>query len=378
MTANAYSQRELVADISPDVARCTVSAEIRCGLSGEAIRLKFREEYARDAVEYCAVSVQKGEEIRKVTFCGADGFMIQPGQSVLSDSLNWQIESGQTLKIYICYGESFSKSETSLEQTHSCQGDYTLEGYQPVEYKNPLPGVPFTERLCGLKEVQIYAEEKSAAIAVLGDSIAEMGVWVDPLRERIRKLHPEVTLLNYGIGGNRLLRDTNVPAFAGQNAFGKSALSRLDEDLFEAEGIGAVILAMGINDIAQPGGPLGFSPPQEEICSADSLIFGLKEALNRCREKKLKVAGVTITPFKGYETYKEESAAIRREVNRWILESGEFDLVIDLAAYLADPSDPEQLIPNGSIGDNLHPGFEIGAMAANKMDADAICRLVIA
>ena len=37
MTANAYSQRELVADISPDVARCTVSAEIRCGLSGEAI-----------------------------------------------------------------------------------------------------------------------------------------------------------------------------------------------------------------------------------------------------------------------------------------------------------------------------------------------------
>ena len=69
----------------------------------------------------------------------------------------------------------------------------------------------------------------------------------------------------------------------------------------------------------------------------------------------LKVFGATLTPFRGARYWTPAGEAKREAVNRWIRDSGAFDGVIDFAAALADPGDPEQLAPPFDSGDHLHP-----------------------
>jgi lysophospholipase L1-like esterase len=55
----------------------------------------------------------------------------------------------------------------------------------------------------------------------------------------------------------------------------------------------------------------------------------------------------------GYDTPEKE--AVRDAVNQWIRTSGEYDAVVDLDQALADPADPDALLPAYDFGDHLHP-----------------------
>jgi len=374
-TANAFAQRELAAAISPNVAGCTVSATVRLGLSGAGIKLVFEESYGKNAAEYREVTVKLGEKLAGITVNGEKSFSVAPGQRVITDAVDLSVSAGEELTVYIAVGDNMSMSETSAEQLHSASGNYCSGDFVAQPYKNPLPGAPFNERLCGLKEVLVNAPD-AAAIAAFGDSVTESAVWVKPLAERISALRTNTALLNLGIGGNRLLRDTNVPAMMGINAFGKAGLSRIGSDVFELSRVKAVIFALGINDIAQPGGPAGFSPPIEELCTVEELTSGIKEFVLQCRENGLAVIGTTITPFKGYPSYSAASAAIRNETNEWIKSCALFDYVIDLAQQLSDPEDPESLAPGFGVGDGLHPNPVGGASAVEKIDVEEMLRAI--
>lgn len=370
VTAAAFAQRELAKGISPDVSGCTVKATIESGLTGGAFRLVFAEDYGSTAAEYIsAVAEVAGRKVR-LTFGGAKAFAVNPGQRMVSDPVKMPVGSGETVTLWLAVGAHASASETAIEQQHTGRGDYSQDGFQAEPYKCPLPGAPFTERLCGLKELQVEVKEAAdtGSIAVFGDSIAESAVWIKPLQKRIRDENRTITLLNLGIGGNRLLKNTNVPMMMGINAFGNAGLDRLEGDVLALEGVKGVIVAMGINDIAQPGGAPGFSPPLHELCTAEELKAGLAEVVKRCRAKGLAVIGATITPFKGYSSYNEVTADIRTEVNEWILSCGLFDMVIDLGKLLGSPEDPEAIPENWQIGDHLHPNPIGGAAAAEQVD----------
>ena len=80
-----------------------------------------------------------------------------------------------------------------------------------------------------------------------------------------------VSVVNAGIGGNRILTPESYPPpqpFAG----GPSALQRLDRDLFGLSGLSAVVLLEGINDISAGA-------------SADAIIAGMKELVSRVKAK---------------------------------------------------------------------------------------------
>lgn len=375
ITANAFAQRELAAAISPNVAGCTVSVVVKAGLSGDGVKLVFEEAYGKQPAQYLEVTAKLGEKLACITVNGKKSFCVAPGQRVTTDPVDLCVKAGEELTLYIAVGDSMSMSETSQEQTHSASGNFCNGGFVAESYKNPLPGAPFNERLCGLKEI-LVCTPNAAAIAAFGDSVTESAVWVNPLAERIVIARPGIALLNLGIGGNRLLRDTNVPAMMGINAFGKSGISRLSSDVFGLSGIKAVIFALGINDIAQPGGPMGFSPPVEELCTVVELTAGIADVVGQCREKGLAVIGTTITPFKGYPSYSETSAAIRNETNEWIKSCGLFDYVIDFAALLSDPADPESLAPGFGVGDGLHPNPMGGAAAVEKVNVEEMLKAI--
>lgn len=374
ITANAFAQRELAPAISPDVRNCTVRASVNAGLSGSGIQLVFEEGYGRAAADYRSVVLEIGGKSYDVLFRGKPSFTVSPGELIVSDGLPVPVQAGEKLTLYIAMGDSPSMSETTLEQRHSAPGDYTHGGFEPVEYKNPLPGVPFNERLCGLREIRVEGE--GVSIAAFGDSVTESAVWTIPLAQKLAALRPDMALLNLGIGGNRLLRDTNVPAMAGLNAFGRAGLRRLDGDVLSLQGVKAVIVALGANDIAQPGGPPGFSPPASELCSFEELRDGLQVVIGRCRAKGLGVIGATITPFKDYPSYGEASAKVRNEINAWIRDGGAYDYVLDLAALLCDPADSEKLAPGFGLGDGLHPNPAGGAAAVEQIDVEAMLRAV--
>jgi lysophospholipase L1-like esterase len=180
--------------------------------------------------------------------------------------------------------------------------------------------------------------------------------WPDDLARRLDAVRgPTLSVVNAGIGGNEILLDRQ-PA-----VFGPSALSRLDRDVLAQSGARVVILLEGINDI---GG---------DHATAVRLIEADQQIIARVHARGLRILGGTLTPFGGshdqfdgdYGTAFGERQ--RQELNRWIRTSGAFDGVIDFDAAVADPANPERMLPLYDSGDHLHPGDAGYAAMANAI-----------
>jgi lysophospholipase L1-like esterase len=210
-----------------------------------------------------------------------------------------------------------------------------------------------------LTGVDVMAPGDAATIVALGDSITDGSHstvdanhrWPDILAARLaarggRKLG----VLDAGIGGNRILHD------ASSNVrYGVNALARFDRDVLAQPGVGYVIVLEGINDLGHPG----TSAPASETVTADDLIAGLKQMIERAHERGLKIFGATLTPFEnlahpGY--YTPEKEAKRKAINQWIRTGGAFDGVIDFDRALRDPAHPDRILAGYDGGDHLHPG----------------------
>ena len=122
-------------------------------------------------------------------------------------------------------------------------------------------------------------------------------------------------------------------------------------------GVKYLIVLEGINDI----GHAGSSAPASEAVTADDLIAGLTQIIDRAHEKGIKVIGATITPFEGEANlkrgyYTPEKAKIRETVNQWIRTGKAFDGVVDFDKAVRDPAHPSKILPAYDSGDQLHPG----------------------
>lgn len=117
-------------------------------------------------------------------------------------------------------------------------------------------------------------------------------------------------------------------------------------------GVGAVILFDGTNDV-------GSGIP------ADVVIAAMRDIAAKAHGAGLKIIAATLLPRgappspAGLEE-RPSYVDARRRVNEFIRSGGAFDGVIDFAAVLADPDDPDHLapvfLPNpAGPGDGLHP-----------------------
>ena len=191
-----------------------------------------------------------------------------------------------------------------------------------------------------------------ASIGTIGDSITDgFGStldsnrrWTDRLAERFagRIGGPPLAVLNGGIAGNSLL--------VGQlgDVTGSSALSRLDRDVLARPGVRWLVVFEGINDI-------GYAAP--DVITANVLIVAYRQIIARAHDRGIKVIGATLSPFLGSGAgyYTAAKDQVRQAVNRWILNSGEFDGTFDFDAVLRDPARPAALLPAYDSGDHLHP-----------------------
>jgi len=341
----------------------TVRQIVHVSAGGKRVRVRLSNAYgagalgigaARVALRSAGASIVPGSD-RALTFGGSPSTTIPPGAVAVSDPVNLQVpDLGDiAVSLYIA-GREVGATEHSLglQTTYiSAEGDFS--GAESLPTKTTSPSIYF------LAGVEVDASGRSGAIVALGDSITD-GLhstvdanrrWPNRLAERLRapKGGSRVAVLNAGISGNRVLHDS----------VGTNALARLDRDVLVQAGARYLIVLLGINDIGIPGS-----------ASADEIIAGHRQIIDRAHAMGLKVYGGTLTPFQAFLPglyYTPDGEAKRQAINQWIRTGKAYDAVIDFDKAIRDPGNPTRLRSAYDSGDNLHPND-----AGYKAMADAI------
>jgi lysophospholipase L1-like esterase len=348
-----------------DPFNVTIRQLVRVAVAGKRLRLRFSNEGGSDPLVLGAVhvgaagpdgNVLAGSD-HVVTFDGHGDVAIPAGAPLLSDPLDLKVEALEKLVISIHIPGSFSRSGHSLFQyVAGLPGDQTASVSLPNARIMHLPAL--------VTQIDVDPVSADSVVVTLGDSITEGAQstnnafrgWPDRLAERLAAAHSHWSVVNTGIGGNRLLR----------YGAGPSALARLDRDVFSISGVKAIILLEGINDIGR-----GFYPPTEPV-TAEALIAADKQIIARAHAKGIKVYGATLTPYKGAHYFMPEGEQVREAYNQWIKTGAAFDGVVDFAPVVADKSDPTTFDPRYNHNDKLHPNDEGYKAMADSIDLNIL------
>lgn len=349
-----------VAQANPDAkigsADTTFREIVHVSIGGPAVRIILTNELGRDSLTIGAADVALsagGSEINPsaagaLTFNGRPSITIPPGALVVSDPVNLKLPPSSNLAVSI-----FVPSQTISQVTQHSFADQTsytatgnVAGATTLSVPEEIESWPF------LKGVDVKADEKTAAIVAFGDSITDgahstrnaNARWPDVLSRRLLadKKTANLSVLNEGIGGNRVLHD----------GYGPSALARFDRDVLAQAGVKYLIILESINDIGHAQDP----HRPYDVVSADDLIAGLSQLATRAHTHGIKVFGATLTPYVGAKYSSPAGETMRAAINEWIRTTNQLDGVIDFDKVTRDPANPTVFLPADDSGDNLHPG----------------------
>jgi lysophospholipase L1-like esterase len=340
----------------PSPANSTYRNVVRVSAGGSSLRVQLTNEFgarpltigaAHIALSAGSGAIQPGSD-HALTFNGQPSVIIPPGAPVFSDPMPIQVAplSSLAVSVYLptqtiddttCHQDARSTTLITVGDTTAAQ---TLTDPRPVY------------SWCFVKAIDVTTHANAAAIVCFGDSITDGALstrdtnrrWPDVLAQRLQQ-NPgtaHLSVLNEGIGGNRLLHDGTGP----------NAIARLDRDVLAQSGVRYLIILEGINDIghtAQPREP-------GDVITAQDAIFALTQLVTSAHTHHIKVLGATLTPYVGASYASPAGEQMRETVNQWIRTSGVFDGVIDFDQIARDPAKPTVYAPDVDSGDHLHPG----------------------
>lgn len=372
VSAHAAAPLEAYEGYVPDVTGRTVRCDISVGMSGQRLRLIFTERLSKTPVTYGHMVISVKGQVRTLTFGGQESVTIPTDGEVFSDPVELPVSIGDILTLWMYNsGDTFSMTATRLESSYSVPGDMCGADFEPQPFETEY-GTTLNQPLCSYTRIEVEtAEESACAIAAFGDSITAMELWTPTLREMIAAARPHTALVNLGIGGNRLLRDTGFPSHPGVEFFGRSGLSRFDTDCLSQPGLRGIIIALGINDLGAPGDDAYWNPPRSDFPTFEQLTGGFVQLVDRCRKLGLTVACATITALNGTWTYTDEVENMRCRVNDWIRTCGQFDAVLDFDAAIGQGKG-QPMLPEFDSGDHIHPNKDGGKAMAQSVDVDEL------
>lgn len=340
----------------------TVGMIVHTSIAGSKLRVRLSNPFGGMTVAVGSAHValrSKESEIvagsdHALTFGGKPGCTIGPGMVLLSDVVDMAAPRQADLAVSLYFpGETGPpSSHNGLHTSYvSKSGDLT----SATAIADAIP----TQLHYFLESVDVLAPAGAALVVALGDSITEGfrstpdtdRTWPAVLSARLaaERTTSNLAVANMGIGGNRILRDGT----------GASALARFDRDVLSLPGVQWVVMLEGINDIGRAN---------TEPASAEELIGGFRQIIERAHVHGLKVVGCTLPPYEGANYFREEGEATRQALNAWIRTGGAFDAVADFEAATRDPQHPARLRAEFDPGDHLHPndaGYRAMAEAIN-------------
>lgn len=381
-------------DTSPQFVNQSIRNIVNTHRGGEVVRVRLSNEFGDRPVTFRNVFIGLEDEPgqpntdaadqlddasivpgsnRRLTFNGNNAVTIEPGRSVNSDSARLRVESFQDLAISF-----FLPNLTGPATQHSSamQTNFVALGNQSSD-ETGIPYVPSGQSWFFLTDVDVRAGAEAGTVVAFGDSITDglestpdvNNRYPDFLAQRLQNDYrfDHLSTENQGIAGNRVLRDN----------IGPSALNRLDSDVLSQPGVTDVILAAGINDLANP--PFIGTPDQN--ADAEDVIAGLKEIIRRTHAQGICIYGGTLTPpgnlldparppFTTYST--PEVNAEREKVNRFIRTTALFDGVFDFDRAVRDPANPQALQDRFANVDNFHPNDAGYQRLAQEVDLSLV------
>jgi lysophospholipase L1-like esterase len=339
----------------------TIRQIVHLSIGGSKVRVRLSNEFGAKPVLIgtASIAIPAGTSdvvsasLRPLTFGGSKSVIIPPGAPVVSDPVEFNVAplSNVAVSLYLPAATDLGTVHATGLQTAfvSTTGDFTASAEFPIVDR-------FANRFF-LTGVMVEPSSPTRAIVAFGDSITDGSAstvnanarWPDVLSRRLKEGGISAAVLNQGIAGNRVLSD----------GAGISALARFERDVLSQPGVSHVVIFLGINDIGIPGTAI---EPGGIVRTADEIITGYKQLVERARLRSIKVIGSPLTPFEnafagtpnqGY--FAPDKEAKRLAVNNWIRTSGAFDGVIDFDRVLADAAHPSAIAAAYDSGDHLHP-----------------------
>jgi lysophospholipase L1-like esterase len=281
---------------------------------------------------------------------------------VRSDPVGLHVNRGDELRVDLYLPEAVMHStgnHTWTPMQVSLTGNYvgspTLPTIPTPTIAGPDTGV-MPIPLPYLHSVEVHGPPAGAVVACLGDSITSG--WPEQTAALL-KGRIEVAMLNMGIAGNRLCTDAG-PSIA---SYGRSGLSRLEDDVLDVTGVTDLVIALGTNDLGLPG----TAAPLNDLPSAAQLIEAHAVLIDRATQAGLRVTLATTTPFMPAKGYDHRRDDVRTTVNDWIRSHA--PNVADFDAAVRSASSPDRLDASLDCGDHLHPNDDGKRRLAHTMAA---------
>jgi lysophospholipase L1-like esterase len=336
----------------------TLRETVHLSLGGSQIRVMLSNLFGKQPLIIKSVTVARAKpgmpgEIEKETsvrarFNGAKDVSVPAGAEVTSDAISIPVEPLSDVAVSMKIGRA---PDCATSHPGARATAFLAKGNQTKSER--LTDAEHFEHWYFLSRVGVVGGVSKGAITAFGDSITDghgattdkNDRWTDVLAAR---LAPQgVAVLNAGIGGNRVLLD----------GLGPSGISRFDRDALGAEGVRAVIILEGINDIGMLDREKEH-PQEDHDALLNRLEAAMKGMVAKAHQQQVCVIGGTLTPFLGSEYYHpgQRSETDRKTFNTWIRTSGTFDGIIDFDKMMSDPALPGHLAADADSGDHLHPG----------------------
>ncbi|MGY5135754.1 SGNH/GDSL hydrolase family protein [Streptomyces nigrescens] len=348
----------------------TVRQIVRVTGSGTSARIKLSHRYGTAPLELAGATIaltdkgaaERAGSVRPLTFGGARSVRVPAGEEIYSDAAEVHVAPFESLTVSLYFARPTGPASFHAQAyatTYRATGDQ-LAAADPAVFGETTVSWYYLAAV----ELADGGPARDDTVVVFGDSLTDGFAstidvnrrYSDALAERLADQGTPRPVLNQGIGGNLLLNDSAW--------YGDRAGDRFRRDVLDQPGVRSVVALVGLNDIGFSEIELPTYRPNPDQSPAE-LIVGYRELIRQARAAGVRITGATIMPFKGAEYHTPTSEAKRREVNAWIRTSGEFDAVADFATALADPSDPDALLPAYDSGDHKHPNDEgYRAMAA--------------
>lgn len=337
----------------------TVRMVARATAGGTAVRVALSNSFGHAPVRIDAAWIarhERGAAIRAgsahtLTFGGRAAVVLPTGAYIYSDPVEYDVPAQTDLVVSLHIPD-----EDVIPTTHEVglRTAWLAPGNQAAT-QDLRNAIAFQSYLW-LAGIDVLAPSTAATIVAIGDSVVDGmettpdadAPWPSSLARRLaaREDMPPRAVINMGIAGNRVLRETD--------GMGASALARFDRDVLARPGVRWVVLAEGLNDMF-----FGFMPgmPESEQATAEDIIVGYRMLIGRAHLHGLRVIGCTLLPIGGTFIFTAELERVRQDVNRWIRGSGEFDAVVDLEAATRDPdpAGPVKMRTEFFSDDGIHP-----------------------
>jgi lysophospholipase L1-like esterase len=347
------SMQGLAQNMAP--SNTTLRMIVRPSIGGDSVRIRLENTFGTEPVKIGAAAVALRARLSGLVpgssvplrFGGESSVTIPAGGKIISDEAKLKVEAMQDLAIDLYLpGEKVPLTTHNGALTTSYR---TADGSGNHIGESETTNSPFAMTITSMyfvSSVEVQTSSAQGAIVAFGDSITDGTCstldandrWEDMLRLRLLlDRGPGWAVVNEGIGGNTVTRKGLDPPAASP-----TGMERLDRDVLEHRGVTHVVVFEATNDIRRGA-------------SAEAVIAGLQDIVNRVHAAKLKAIGVTVIPRDGSMGWTPAMNMVRSAVNDWIRHSARFDAVIDFDKIAADPQHPDTMLPAYNCGDSVHP-----------------------